>query len=95
MCEECQWKHLERHPQSSYKQLFLKGTRLRRRGIICRMRGGAATPPPEPTTPEEVAADWNLPVEAVREAIAYCEAGIRRKWRKITEGRGRICKRRA
>ena len=29
MCEECQWKHLERHPQSSYKQLFLKGTRLR------------------------------------------------------------------
>ena len=30
--------------------------------------------PPDPTTPEQIAADMNLPVEAVREAIAYCEA---------------------
>ena len=29
--------------------------------------------PPDPTTPEQIAADMNLPVEAVREAIAYCE----------------------
>jgi hypothetical protein len=28
----------------------------------------------EPMTPEQVAADFHLPLEAVREAIAYCEA---------------------
>ena len=25
-------------------------------------------------TPEQIAADYNLPVEAVKEAIAYCES---------------------
>ena len=79
MCEECQWKHLERHPQSSYKQLFIKGTRIRAEIIY---DSWVDAEPPEPTTPEEVAADWNLPVEAVREAIAYCPvrpAGDRRR----------------
>ena len=27
----------------------------------------------EPMTPEEIAADMNLPLEAVKEAIAYCQ----------------------
>ena len=27
-----------------------------------------------PLTPEDIAADYNLPVDAVREAIAYCES---------------------
>ena len=27
-----------------------------------------------PMTPEEIAADYNLPLEAVQEAIAYCES---------------------
>ena len=65
------WKHLGPHPQSSYKQLFLKGTRLRAEWVYARVVDGD---PPEGLTPEEIAEDMNLPLEAVREAIAYCEA---------------------
>jgi uncharacterized protein (DUF433 family) len=68
---QTQWKHLEAHPQSSYKQLFLKGTRIRAEIIY---DSWVDAEPPDPTTPEEVAADWNVSVEAVREAIAYCQA---------------------
>jgi hypothetical protein len=28
----------------------------------------------EPETPEQIAADFDLPLDAVREAIAYCES---------------------
>ena len=28
----------------------------------------------EPRTPEEIARDYDLPVEAVKEAIAYCQS---------------------
>ncbi len=66
-----EWKWLEPHPQSSYKQLFVKGTRIRAE-VLYDMFEDAE--PPYPTTPEEIAADMNLQVEAVREAIAYCEA---------------------
>jgi uncharacterized protein (DUF433 family) len=65
-----QWKHLEPHPQSSYKQLFLKGTRIRAEIIYGEMEDGE---PSDPMTPEKIAADRNLSVEAVREAIAYCQ----------------------
>jgi uncharacterized protein (DUF433 family) len=68
---QTQWKHLEAHPQSSYKQLFLKGTRLRAEIIYDEMEYGE---PDDPMTPEKIAAYRNLPVEAVREAIAYCES---------------------
>jgi uncharacterized protein (DUF433 family) len=68
---QTQWKYLEAHPGSSYKQLFLKGTRLRTEIIAGEMEDGE---PDDPVTPEEIAADRNLPVEAVREAIAYCES---------------------
>jgi uncharacterized protein (DUF433 family) len=68
---QTQWKHLEAHPQSSYKQLFIKGTRIRAEIIGDAM---VDSEPPDPTTPEEVAADWNLPIEVVREAIAYCQS---------------------
>ena len=61
-----QWKHLERNPKSAYKQLFINGTRIRAE-VVYRLAVG-----PEPKTPEEIAADYNLPVEAVKEAIAYC-----------------------
>ena len=59
------------NPKSAYKQLFVKGTRIRAEVLYGMMVDGD---PPDPTTPEEIAADMNLPVEAVREAIAYCEA---------------------
>ena len=68
---QTQWKHLEPHPQSYYKQLFVKGTRIRAEVIYGLLVDGD---PPDPTTPEEIAEGMNVSVEAVREAIAYCEA---------------------
>jgi uncharacterized protein (DUF433 family) len=63
------WQHLERNPRSAYKQLFIKGTRIRAEVIYGMTVDGSET-----RTPEGVAQDMNLPLEAVREAIAYCEA---------------------
>ena len=62
------WLHLAPNPKSSYKQLFVKGTRIRARILY----GWYACA--EPRTPEEIAADYDLPVDAVKEAIAYCES---------------------
>ncbi len=65
------YPHLERRPGSSYRQLFVKGTRLRAEIVY------SPTVPKEDgevQTPEEVAADYNLPVEAVYDAIRYCES---------------------
>jgi uncharacterized protein (DUF433 family) len=63
------WLYLAPNPKSNYKQLFLKGTRIRAEIIY-----GATVDGSETMTPEEVAADYGLPLEAVLEAIAYCEA---------------------
>ena len=60
--------YLAPNPKSSYKQLFVKGTRIPARALY----GWYACA--EPRTPEEIAADYNLPVEAVKEAIAYCQS---------------------
>jgi uncharacterized protein (DUF433 family) len=87
------WKHLGPHPQSSYKQLFLKGTRLRAEWVYARVVDGD---PPEGLTPEEIAEDMNLPLEAVREAIAYCQSDPpeieedHRKEREFFQARGVI-----
>lgn len=61
------WQYLTPNPKSSYKQLFIKGTRIRAEVLY-----GLTVDGDEPMTPEEVAADYDLPLEAVREAIAYC-----------------------
>src|SRR5689334_16495424 len=64
-----EWQYLEPRPRSNYRQLFIKGTRIRARSLYgCHVREKA------PMTPEEIAADYNLPLEAVLEAIAYCES---------------------
>ncbi len=63
-----QWQYLGPNPKSSYKQLFVKGTRIRARVLY----GWYACL--EPRTPAEIAADYDLPVDAVKEAIAYCES---------------------
>jgi uncharacterized protein (DUF433 family) len=63
------WKYLAPNPKSAYKQPFLKGTRIRAEVIY-----GMTVDGSEPMMPEEVAVDMNLPLEAVREAIAYCES---------------------
>ncbi len=63
-----QWKWLERDPKSSLKQLSVKGRRIRARTLYGLTVGEGAM------TPEEVAEDYNVPLEAVREAIEYCES---------------------
>lgn len=63
-----EYKYLERKPKSNYKQLFVKGTR-----IMARILYGQHMSEEEPRTVEQIAADYNLPVAAVREAIAYCD----------------------
>jgi uncharacterized protein (DUF433 family) len=63
------WKHLEPNPKSKYKQLFVKGTRIRAEVLY-----GWTVDGSEPLTPERVAESYALPLEAVQEAIAYCES---------------------
>jgi uncharacterized protein (DUF433 family) len=62
---ETQYKHLEPRPGSNYRTLFLKGRRIRA-AIVDRVIHG-----PEPRTPEEFAADFEVPLEAVLEALDY------------------------
>jgi uncharacterized protein (DUF433 family) len=62
------WKYLAPNPKSAYKQLFIRGRRLRARTLY-----GMYKSAEEPMSPEEIAYEYDLPVEAVREAIAYCE----------------------
>jgi uncharacterized protein (DUF433 family) len=63
------WQHLAPNPSSCYKQLFVKGTRIRARVLY-----GMFMSAEEPMTPEEIAAEFDLPVAAVQEAIAYCRS---------------------
>jgi uncharacterized protein (DUF433 family) len=63
------WQYLAPNPKSAYKQLFVKGTRIRARVLY-----GLFMSADEPMTPEEIAADYGLPLDAVREAIAYCQS---------------------
>src|ERR1051326_2853929 len=62
------WQYLAPKPKSAYKQLFVKG-----RNIAARTLYGAYMSEEEPMTMEEIAADRELPIEVVREAIAYCQ----------------------
>jgi uncharacterized protein (DUF433 family) len=63
------WTYLVANPKSAYRQLFVKGTRIRARVLY-----GLYMSAEEPMTPEEIATDYDLPVEAVLEAIAYCQS---------------------
>jgi uncharacterized protein (DUF433 family) len=63
------WKYLAPNRKSAYKQLFLKGTRIRAEVIY-----GMTVDGSEPLTPEQTAAEFGIPLEAVQEAIAYCES---------------------
>jgi uncharacterized protein (DUF433 family) len=62
------WQHLAPNPNSCYTQLFVKGTRIRARVLY-----GMFMSADEPMTGEEIAAESSLPLEAVKEAIAYCQ----------------------
>lgn len=57
--------HLEPRPNSNYRQLFLKGRRIRAAVVHEAVHG------PDPYTPEEFARDYDVPLEAVHEALDY------------------------
>ena len=63
------YKYLARKPKSVYKQLFIK-----ERWIAARTLYGMYAREESPMTPQHIAADYDLPLEAVEEAIAYCES---------------------
>jgi uncharacterized protein (DUF433 family) len=63
------WKYLEPRPGSFYRQLFIKGRRIRARSLY-----GHYMSEEDPWTPQQIAAEYDLPVEAVKEAIAYCQS---------------------
>jgi uncharacterized protein (DUF433 family) len=68
---EKQYKYLERRPCSLYRQLFIKGRRIRAE-ILYTLTIPADDG--EVYTPEEVAENYGLPLEAVLEAIEYCRS---------------------
>jgi uncharacterized protein (DUF433 family) len=72
MAETREWKYLAPNPKSNYKQLFIKGTRIRAEVVYGMTVDG--TDPEFRMTPEQIAEDMNLPLDAVREAIAYCQS---------------------
>ena len=63
------YRYLAPDPDSSYRQLRVKGRRIFARTLYSLTLGEQGR-----MTPEEVAADYQLPLEAVQEAIAYCES---------------------
>jgi uncharacterized protein (DUF433 family) len=72
------WEYLGPKPDSFYRQLFIKGRRIAARTLY-----GMYMSEESPMTPEEIAADYDLPLEAVQEAIAYCQSNppeIREDW---------------
>ncbi len=66
MSTSIRYRYLEPNPRSTYRQLFIKGTAFTARQIFGQHVNE------EPRTVEQLAADYDLPVEAVEEAIAYC-----------------------
>ena len=63
-----EWKWLYHYPKSNYKQLSVKGTRIQARTIYGFAIGEDAE------SPEELAQNFGVPLEAVLEAIEYCES---------------------
>jgi uncharacterized protein (DUF433 family) len=63
------YKYLARKPKSAYKQLFIQD-----RWISARTLYGMYVNEEMPMTPQEIAEDYDLPLDAVLEAIAYCES---------------------
>jgi uncharacterized protein (DUF433 family) len=61
------YQYLARKPKSLYRQLFIKD-----RWISARTLYGMHVHEQQPMTMEEIAADYDVPLAAVEEAIAYC-----------------------
>jgi hypothetical protein len=63
------WTYLAPNPKSYWRQLFVKGTDFLARDLYA-----LSISPEEPMRPEEIAVAYGVPVEAVQEAIAYCQS---------------------
>ena len=63
------WNYLERRANSSYQQLCIKGKRIWAWTLYCEVMNAK-----EPRTAEALAEDFDIPLEAVRQAIAYCQS---------------------
>ena len=63
------WKYLERRVGSSYQQLCIKGRRIWAWTLYCEFVNEK-----EPRTPQQLAQDFGVPLEAVQEAITYCQS---------------------
>jgi len=61
------FKYLAPRPESAYRELFVCGLSIRAQSLVSEMEN-------ECMTPEAIAADYHLPVEAVLEAIEYVHA---------------------
>jgi uncharacterized protein (DUF433 family) len=64
-----EWKYLERRQGSSCQQLCVKGKRIWAWTLYCEFMNEK-----EPRTPQQLAEDWDVPIEAVHEAIEYCRS---------------------
>jgi uncharacterized protein (DUF433 family) len=62
---EKQCRHLEPRPGSNYRTLFLKGRRIRAAVVDGVING------PDPRSAEEFAREYQVPLEAVLEALDY------------------------
>jgi uncharacterized protein (DUF433 family) len=62
---ETQYRLLEPRRDSNYRQLFLKGRRIRAAVVDEGIHG------PDPRSPEKFARDYQVPLEAVLEALDY------------------------
>lgn len=64
-----EYRFLTRKPGSNYRQLFVKDKWVSARTLYGRFMSAE-----EPATVEEIALDYNLPIEVVQEAIVYCQS---------------------
>src|SRR5687767_8418996 len=71
------YKDVGRRYGADYREFFSSGTRLRAGGMYGYIVG------PDAMSPEEVARDFNVPLEAVLECVEYCEKNpdvLRQDW---------------
>lgn len=80
---QTQWQYLEKRPHPWREQLYFKGRKLKAFGVWMDMIVNQETP-------EEAAFNWDLPLEAVLEAIEYCETHRELLKREAEEERRRL-----
>lgn len=81
------YRFLSRRSGSSYRELFVCGTSLRAQSLVSDMENAGMSP-------EEIAAEYHLPLDAVLEAVEYVHeneeylAGERRRCRERAIDKG-------